>query len=60
MSSGPPELPLSGNRRFGVSPSFVEALAEHGPENLRPRQAPQGPPGATLSVPHEKKAQTTK
>ena len=25
MSSGPPELPLSGNRRFGVSPSFVEA-----------------------------------
>jgi proteasome beta subunit len=54
VTPGPPDLPLSGNRRFGVSPSFIEALAEHGPEALR-ASAPMAPPppgGATLSVPH--------
>jgi len=46
-----PNLPLSGDRRFGVSPSFIDALAEHGPEPLRTQPAAQQG-GQPISIPH--------
>ncbi len=50
--TGPPNLPLSGgDGRFGVSPSFLDVLAEHGPEPLR-AQPGANPGAAPLSVPH--------
>jgi proteasome beta subunit len=52
MSVGPPDLPMSGGRRFGVSPSFIDALADHGPEPLRSQQAAPAQSAAPLSVPH--------
>jgi proteasome beta subunit len=49
--TGSVDLPLSGgDGRFGVSPSFIEALAEHGPEPLRHQPAPQ--PAGAMSLPH--------
>jgi proteasome beta subunit len=50
--TGLPNLPFSGGERgFGVSPSFVDALAEHGPEPLRSQPAPP-PSGQPLTVSH--------
>src|SRR5205814_1883626 len=50
MRADRPDLPLSGDRRFGVSPSFLDALGEHGPEPLRTH--PTAQPSGQLSIPH--------
>jgi len=50
--TGLPGLPLSGgDRGFGVSPSFIDALAEHGSEPLRSQLAPQQS-GQPLTLAH--------
>jgi proteasome beta subunit len=50
--TGLPNLPLSGgDGRFGVSPSFLDALAGHGPEPLR-TQPTANPGQMPFSVPH--------
>jgi proteasome beta subunit len=48
--TGPLDLPISGGRRFGVSPSFLDALAEGAPEPFRTPMAPQA--GAPFPIPH--------
>jgi proteasome beta subunit len=40
MTGSTPQMPVSGGRGFGVSPSFIDALAERGPEPLRTQQPP--------------------
>jgi proteasome beta subunit len=50
--TGLPSLPLSGGRRFGVSPSFIDALADHGPEPIRDHQGIGAQSAAPLSIPH--------
>jgi proteasome beta subunit len=48
--SSSPRLPLSGDRRFGVSPSFIDALAEHGPERVPTYAASEA--SAPFAIPH--------
>ncbi|HEX9376699.1 MAG TPA: proteasome subunit beta [Actinomycetota bacterium] len=47
-----PDLPLSGGRGFGVSPSFMDALAEHGPEPFRATSASPQQAAGQLAIPH--------
>jgi proteasome beta subunit len=48
--TGSSDVPMSGGARFGVSPSFMDALAEHGPEPVRTQTTAQG--GAPFAVAH--------
>ncbi len=50
--SGPLDLPVSGGRGFGLSPSFIDALAEHRPEPIRSQPATGPQSGTPLSIPH--------